>query len=47
MGGIIPDADVAALEAEGVARVFGPGAPLNEIGSWLEAPLDALHPASA
>jgi methylmalonyl-CoA mutase C-terminal domain/subunit len=46
VGGIIPDADVPTLEAAGVARVFGPGAALDEIGSWLEARLDALHPAS-
>ena len=47
VGGIIPNPDVPALEAAGVARVFGPGAPLHEIGSWLESRLDALHPASA
>jgi len=47
VGGIIPDDDVAVLEAAGVARVFGPGAALSEIGAWLEARLDALHPASA
>ncbi len=46
VGGIIPDADVPALEAAGVARVFGPGAPLHEIGTWLEDRLDALHPAA-
>ena len=46
VGGIIPDADVPVLEAAGVARVYGPGAPLNEIGSWLEGTLDSLHPAS-
>jgi len=47
VGGVIPDADVAVLEGAGVARVFGPGASLQEIGTWLEARLDALHPASA
>ena len=41
VGGIIPDADIAPLEAAGVARVFTPGASLNEIGSWLESALDA------
>jgi methylmalonyl-CoA mutase C-terminal domain/subunit len=46
VGGIIPDTDVPALEAAGVARVFGPGAPLHEIGTWLEERLDALHPAA-
>jgi methylmalonyl-CoA mutase C-terminal domain/subunit len=47
VGGIIPDADVDVLEAAGVARVFTPGAPLHEIGTWLEARLDALDTASA
>ena len=41
VGGIIPDADIPDLEAVGVARVFTPGASLGEIGSWLEATLDA------
>jgi methylmalonyl-CoA mutase C-terminal domain/subunit len=40
VGGIIPDADIAPLEAAGVARVFTPGASLSEIGSWLESALD-------
>jgi methylmalonyl-CoA mutase, C-terminal domain len=47
VGGIVPDEDVAILETAGVARVFGPGSPLHEIGAWLESRLDALHPASA
>jgi len=41
VGGIIPDDDIAGLEALGVARVFTPGASLAEIGSWLESTLDA------
>ncbi len=41
VGGIIPDDDVAVLEAQGVAGVFTPGASLAEIGTWLEATLDA------
>jgi len=40
VGGIIPDDDVTALEANGVARVFTPGASLADIGSWLETALD-------
>ena len=40
-GGIIPDADVAELKAKGVAGVFTPGAPLDDITTWLEAALDA------
>lgn len=39
-GGIIPDADVDELTATGVARVFTPGAPLDDITAWLEATLD-------
>ena len=41
VGGIIPEGDIADLEAVGVARVFTPGASLGEIGTWLEATLDA------
>ena len=41
VGGIIPENDIAPLEAAGVARVFTPGASLAEIGTWLESALDA------
>jgi methylmalonyl-CoA mutase, C-terminal domain len=40
VGGIIPDDDVATLERGGVARVFTPGASLDEMSTWLEATLD-------
>ena len=40
-GGIIPDADLPALEALGVAAVFTPGAALATITEWLETALDA------
>ncbi|MCZ7535918.1 MAG: cobalamin B12-binding domain-containing protein [Acidimicrobiia bacterium] len=40
-GGIIPDADLADLEAAGVAAVFTPGAALATITEWLETELDA------
>ena len=40
VGGIIPDADIPALEAAGVSRIFTPGASLDEIGAWLESALD-------
>lgn len=43
-GGIVPAADVAALEARGVAAVFTPGAPIDEISTWLESALDAREP---
>jgi methylmalonyl-CoA mutase C-terminal domain/subunit len=39
-GGIIPERDVPALREAGVAAVFGPGAPLGEIATWLERALD-------
>src|SRR5262245_52820303 len=35
VGGIIPEADIAPLQALGVARVFGPGTPLPEIVAFL------------
>src|SRR5262245_57036499 len=35
VGGIIPEADVAKLQQMGVARVFGPGTPLDEIVAYL------------
>lgn len=45
VGGIIPDADIASLEEAGVRRVFTPGAPLGEIGTWLATELDARERA--
>ena len=41
VGGIIPDEDIPALRAGGVAGVFTPGAPLGTICSWLIDTLDA------
>lgn len=35
-GGVIPEADMAALEALGVARVFTPGTDTHAIAAWLE-----------
>ena len=34
-GGIIPREDVAVLEAQGVAKVFFPGARIDEIVDWV------------
>lgn len=31
VGGIVPEADVPALKARGVAAVFGPGTPTNDV----------------
>lgn len=38
-GGIIPEEDMAPLAAMGVARVFTPGAPTDEIVEWVKANL--------
>lgn len=40
-GGIIPESDIPTLEADGMARIFTPGAALADICAWLEAELDA------
>ena len=45
VGGIIPDGDIAPLEAAGVAKVFTPGSPLPEIGQWLGQALDEREEA--
>ena len=37
VGGIIPDADIDKLRAQGVAKVFGPGTSLDDIVSFLGA----------
>jgi len=36
-GGIIPDADAAELRGLGVAQIFGPGAPISDIVTWVTA----------
>ncbi len=36
-GGIIPEADIAELEAMGVRKVFTPGAPMHDIVDWVRA----------
>jgi methylmalonyl-CoA mutase, C-terminal domain len=46
-GGIIPEADILQLKAQGVAEIFTPGAPLPEIARWLAETLDARETASA
>ena len=38
-GGIIPDADIAELQAMGVARLFTPGATTTEIVDWVRSTL--------
>ena len=34
-GGIIPEADIPALEALGVARIFTPGTPTRDVVDWV------------
>ena len=36
-GGVIPDDDISALEAAGLAALFTPGSPLSEIADWVES----------
>jgi methylmalonyl-CoA mutase C-terminal domain/subunit len=35
-GGIIPDADIPELERAGVAKIFTPGATMDEIVRWVQ-----------
>jgi len=43
-GGIIPDADIAALAAQGVAKIFTPGASTTDIVAWVNEVLARLPP---
>jgi isobutyryl-CoA mutase small subunit len=36
-GGIIPEADIPALEQSGVAKVFTPGSTMDEVVQWVRA----------
>jgi methylmalonyl-CoA mutase, C-terminal domain len=36
-GGVIPDADITNLISAGLATVFTPGTPLDEITDWVDA----------
>lgn len=36
-GGIIPEADIPALQAAGVGRVFGPGTSIGDVAAYLRA----------
>jgi len=46
-GGIVPEADIAALAERGVARIFTPGASMASITAWLAAALEAREARSA
>jgi methylmalonyl-CoA mutase, C-terminal domain len=43
-GGIIPQEDVAALEAKGVARLFGPGTSSADIVAYITAAVGQRSP---
>ena len=45
-GGVIPDADAAALKRQGVSEIFGPGSSLKTIAEWLEVALDNREKAT-
>lgn len=43
IGGIIPEADATKLRQIGVARVFGPGTPLDDIVAFVRQPHETSH----
>jgi methylmalonyl-CoA mutase, C-terminal domain len=44
-GGIIPEDDVAALEAQGIGRLFGPGTPTSAAIEYVKEWFAAQQPA--
>jgi isobutyryl-CoA mutase small subunit len=44
-GGIIPDADIPELTAQGVAKIFTPGASTTDIVTWVTETLAPRHVA--
>ncbi|WP_375492662.1 cobalamin B12-binding domain-containing protein [uncultured Jatrophihabitans sp.] len=40
-GGIIPEADIPELEAQGVAKIFTPGATMDDIVAWVRGHVGA------
>lgn len=44
-GGIIPEADILALQAMGVAALFSPGTPTTEIVNWVKNNVRSSNPA--
>jgi methylmalonyl-CoA mutase C-terminal domain/subunit len=43
VGGIVPEADIPRLQEMGVARVFGPGTPIQGIVEFLRERSEAAH----
>lgn len=46
-GGIIPEADAKALEAQGVGRLFGPGTPLADVADYIRKCVEAARGGAA
>ena len=46
-GGIIPEEDMAALSAQGVGRLFGPGTPTSEAVAYIRSWFEEHHRAEA
>ena len=46
-GGIIPDADIPKLEAEGIAKIFTPGASTASIVDWVNENIGEAETAGA
>jgi methylmalonyl-CoA mutase, C-terminal domain len=46
-GGIIPEADIAALTELGVAKIFTPGAKTTDIVQWVRENVTNAEPADA
>lgn len=36
-GGVIPETDIPHLKEAGIAAIFTPGTPLDDIGAWVDA----------
>ncbi|MEO9140503.1 MAG: cobalamin B12-binding domain-containing protein [Jatrophihabitans sp.] len=42
-GGIVPEEDIPKLEEMGVAKIFTPGTPLDDIVEWVRSNVSAVH----
>ena len=47
VGGIIPEDDIPTLEAEGVAKIFTPGAGLSDIAEFVSNAVEQVRSASS
>ena len=45
-GGVIPDDDVEALKAQGVAQIFTPGSSLENVVNWIQTRIAERGPRS-